>query len=111
MPKLLRTHNGVKPALEVFPQKIEGTTGRKAQNIRPSHHLNDNADLQNLIVFFTEPVKSGFKLFSSKSARRIEKRVKITQCENCLGFHDRRDYVRAAKCKNCRKEPHGECII
>ena len=111
VPKLLRTHNGVKPALEVLPQEIEGTTGRKAQNIRPSHHLNDNADLQNLIVSFTEPVKSGFRLLSSKPARRIEKRVKITQCENCLNFHDGRDCVRAAKCKNCGKEPHGECTI
>ena len=51
-------------------------------------------------VPITEPVKFGFRLLFLKLAKRIEKKVKITQYENCLDLYDRRDYVQEVKCKN-----------
>lgn len=109
VPKTLRSHNSVRVTNDLIPQEVEGVTGQKPHHISVSQYSNDNDNLQNLIVSFRKPVRPGFRVLGSRPARRIEKKPKVIQCENCLNYHYGKPCTREAKCKTCGKEQHENC--
>jgi len=104
VPKFLRNHNSVRETKDLIRDEVEAAAKRPPVACKMSHHQPEDAPTADWTISFTSPVQSGFKIFDSKPARKLERKTQITQCDRCLDYHDPRACTRNEKCRNCGKD-------
>jgi hypothetical protein len=112
VPTALRDLEGdrVTVSEEQISEEVKIKTGISPVKVSASKHpYQYDPTLTSWIISFPREVQP-FRLFeSSAAAVPYAPKPKITQCDNCLGFHHTPHCRSIQKCHTCGRHAHGDC--